>query len=85
MNSEFSPEMLRRIDAILVEARATKQAVAVYAEAEKIRTLAPEINIALEDIVEQLIVAGRRHGVAFEIDLAQARDAVMGSAAIGRS
>ena len=36
-------------------------------------------NIALEDIVERFVAEGRYWGVAFEIDPAQAVNAVMGT------
>jgi hypothetical protein len=79
MQQRLSHEMLRQIEQIVWDARLDRKPIPVYAEADRIRRLSPELNIALEDIVEQFIVTGQNQGVAFEIDPAQARDAVMGS------
>ncbi len=78
MMDRFTPEMLTRITTVLDEAKASMRAVPVYAEAEKVRRDCAETNIALEDIVERFISDGQRFGVAFEIDPAHARSAVMG-------
>jgi hypothetical protein len=79
MNINLPLSMLRRITIVLDQARDSRSPVRVYAEAEKLQQLHPESNIALEDIVEQFVLMGANRGVAFEIDLAQATDAVMGT------
>lgn len=47
----------------------------LYAEAQAIRHRWPSANIALEDIIDHILQRARSHGVAFEIDPAQANDA----------
>lgn len=52
----------------------------VYAEAERLRRRWQAANIALEEYVEELIRLGNMHRVCFELDPAQAADALRGSA-----
>ncbi len=51
----------------------------VYAVAETIRKRREEDNVALEDIVEQLIREGGAFDISFELDPMQARDALRGT------
>lgn len=78
MNITLPLSMLRRISAVLNEASKGNRPIQVYAEAEKVRRIHPEANVALEDIIENFITMGRKHNVAFEIDPAHATAAVMG-------
>jgi hypothetical protein len=50
-------------------------AIRVYAEAERIRLANLNENIALEDIVDLIT---RQAGRGFELNLAEARDAILG-------
>lgn len=78
MNITLPLSMIRRISTVLEEASQDRRPIQVYAEAEKVRQIHPEANIALEDIIENFIAMGRKHHVAFEIDPAHAKAAVMG-------
>lgn len=78
MNITLPLSMIRRIAAVLEEASEAHRPIQVYAEAEKVRLIHPEANVALEDIIENFIAMGRKHHVAFEIDPAHATAAVMG-------
>lgn len=78
MNITLPLSMLRRISAVLDEASGGNRPIQVYAEAEKVRQIHPEANVALEDIIENFITMGRKRNVAFEIDPAHAAAAVMG-------
>ncbi len=50
----------------------------VYAEAESIRQRWLSENVALEDIVEQLLSRASFHSASYEIDPSQATDALRG-------
>ena len=56
----------------------TGKLVSVYGEAERIRRRNPEENVALEDIVEE-IMAQCRDAPGFEPNLFEARGALMSS------
>ena len=53
--------------------------ISVYAAAENIRQRWLEENIALEDIVDQLLSGANTNGIGFEIDPTQAADALRGT------
>jgi hypothetical protein len=55
------------------------QPMPVYAVAESIRKRWEDENVALEDIVEQLIREGNGINVSFELDPRQAADALRGA------
>ena len=50
----------------------------VYAEAENVRRRWLSDNVALEDIVDELLRAASTHSIGFEIDPEQAIDALRG-------
>lgn len=52
--------------------------VPVYAEAENIRQRWISENVALEDIVDQIMRGAHTHSIGLEIDPAQAADALRG-------
>lgn len=78
MKCSFTSDMVHSIKSVIAEAAASQKAIRVYAEAERIRQGRLDRNIALEDIVERFVAEGKYCGVAFEIDPAQAVNAVMG-------
>lgn len=73
----LTPKMHAEITAVVSAARKTKSLVRVYAEAERIRQANLEENIALEDIVNELMELSA-HGPGFESDPSDARSALMG-------
>ena len=54
------------------------QTLQVYAEAEKIRTRWRDLNIALEDIISQMIEFSGTYGVAVAFEPAEAKAALLG-------
>jgi hypothetical protein len=70
--------MHAEIGAVLKTALKTRNLVRVYAEAERIRQANLKDNIALEDIVSELMRLSV-HGPGFEANPADARDALLGT------
>jgi hypothetical protein len=68
--------MLQDIETVLLVY--SGRTVPIYAEAEKIRLAWLSENVALEDIVDEMLRKARSYSVSFEIDPAQAADALRG-------
>jgi hypothetical protein len=75
-------KMCAEIGITLTAALRSNSVVRVYAEAERIRQANPEANVALEDIVDTLIGLSV-HGLGFEADPDDAREALLGRGASG--
>jgi hypothetical protein len=71
---ELPERMLTDIDNLLAKYEA--RTLPVYAEAESIRRIWLAENVALEDIVYQLVRGARARCIALEINSAQAADAL---------
>ena len=63
----LSPELLKRIEAHILEARKQKNVMNIYRTAEAIQLENPSANVALEDIMEQII---RNSGSNFAVEFA---------------
>lgn len=74
----LTPKIHADIAAVLRAARRSKNLVRVYAEAERIRQANLEENIALEDIVNEIMQQSAK-GPGFEADPNDARSAILGS------
>ena len=73
----LTPKVLSEIDAAVAEARRTGSLIRIYAEAENIRRSNLADNIALEDIVEELMIQCAC-GPGFELDPYEAHDSLLG-------
>jgi hypothetical protein len=73
----LTPKIHAEIGAVLETALKTRNLVRVYAEAEQIRQANLKDNVALEDIVSEIMRLSV-HGLGFEANPADARDALLG-------
>jgi hypothetical protein len=79
----LTPKVLSEIDAAVAAAKRTGSLIRIYAEAEKIRRSNLADNIALEDIVEELMIQCAC-GPGFELDPYEAWDSRIGDKQISR-
>jgi hypothetical protein len=79
----LTPKVLSEIDAAVAAARRTGSLIRIYAEAENIRRSNLADNIALEDIVEELMIQCAC-GQGFELDPYEALESLIGDKQIWR-
>jgi hypothetical protein len=77
MAKALSPKILSEIGAVVETAARANVLVQVYAEAEKIRQVNVAENIALEDIVHEIIIRSA-DGPGYEADPNDAAEALLG-------
>lgn len=73
---KFPSSMLQDIDLMLMTY--TGRTLPLYAEAENLRRRWLSQNVALEDVIEQLMRRASAYNVSFEIDPSQAAEALRG-------
>jgi len=75
----LTQKILAEIDAVVDLAKRSRTIVQIYAEAENIRRANFTANIALEDIVDALLLRSV-DGPGFELNPYEARDSLIGDA-----
>jgi hypothetical protein len=83
MNIQIPAGMHRDIEFVLVAYAG--RTLPIYREAETIRRRWTSANVALEDVVENMLQLAAAHQLAVELDAAQAADALLGLVAETKS